>query len=252
MGPGSRHRYLQGYEQRASLSARLSVPQAPMGVGQRLWFRFSWLVLAVFFKGLNHLKISGSEHVPAGGGVLFAANHLSIFDTLLIPWVNIAAVSLEVVWAPAKAELFDLPVVNHLITSWGAFPVHRGGGDMRAMRRLLDLMRREKVMLFPEGTRSIDGKLGPANRAVGKLIYIARPIVIPTALVGTDRLLAKGRRVPRLFTDLEVRFGQPLDLQRYYRAENTKATAQAIAHTVMRSIARLRGEEDTWLATFPA
>jgi 1-acyl-sn-glycerol-3-phosphate acyltransferase len=251
MRPASSHHHLEGYEQRAPSPVMLTVPQAPMGLSQRLWFRFSWLVLAVFFKGLNHLKISGSEHVPAGGGVLLAANHLSIFDTLLIPWVNIATVRLEVVWAPAKAELFDVPLVNRIITSWGAFPVHRGGGDMRAMRRLLDLMQREKVMLFPEGTRSTDGGLGAANRTVGRLIYLARPIVIPTALVGTDRLLAKGRLVPHLFSDLEVRFGLPLDLQGFYQAENTKATAQAIAYTVMQSIARLRGEEETWLAKFP-
>jgi 1-acyl-sn-glycerol-3-phosphate acyltransferase len=227
-------------------------PQASMSLGQRLWFRVSWLMLAVLFKGLNRLKISGAEHVPAGGGVLLAANHLSIFDTLLIPWANIASVRLEVVWAPAKAELFDIPLLNRLITSWGAFPVQRGGGDMRAIRRLLDLMRREKVMLFPEGTRSADGGLGTANRVVGKLIYLARPIVIPTALIGTDRLLAKGHLIPHLFSELEVRFGPPLDLQGYFQAEDAKATAQAIAHTVMRSIARLRGEEDTWLARFPA
>ncbi len=53
--------------------------------------------------------------------MLLAANHLSIFDTLLIPWVNIAKVQLEVVWAPAKAELFDIPIINHIIASWGAF-----------------------------------------------------------------------------------------------------------------------------------
>ena len=53
-------------------------------------------------------------------------------------------------------------------------------------------MRREKVMLFPEGTRSVDGCLGRGNRAVGKLIYLAQPIVIPTAILGTDRLFAKG------------------------------------------------------------
>jgi 1-acyl-sn-glycerol-3-phosphate acyltransferase len=248
----SRNHHLEGYAPTAPSPAICDAPQAPLGVSQRLWFRCSWVMLAVFFKGLNHLKISGSEHVPSGGGVLLAANHLSIFDTLLIPWVNIATVRLEVVWAPAKVELFDIPLINRIIKSWGAFPVHRGGGDLRAMRRLLDLMQREKVMLFPEGTRSADGRLGAANRIVGKLIYLARPVVIPTALVGTDRLLAKGRMVPHLFSDLEVRFGPPLGLQRYYQAEDTKATAQAIAHTVMRSIARLRGEEETWLARFPA
>lgn len=229
----------------------MSLPPG-MSLGKRAWFGASWLALGLFFAGFNRLKITGAEHVPPGGGVLLAANHLSIFDTLLIPWANIAQRRLEVVWAPAKAELFEIPLINRLIVSWGAFPVQRGGRDLRAMRRLVDLMRREKVMLFPEGTRSANGWLGMGNRAVGKLIYLARPVVIPTAILGTDRLLAKGRFVPRLFSELEVRFGPPLDLERYYAAEDTKATAEAIVHLVMRSIARLRGEEEMWLRRFPA
>jgi 1-acyl-sn-glycerol-3-phosphate acyltransferase len=113
-------------------------------------------------------------------------------------------------------------------------------------------MQHDKVMLFPEGTRSTDGWMGRGNRAVGKLIYHARPVVIPTAILGTDQLLAKGRIVPRLFSQVEVRFGRAVDLERLYQADDSKATAAAIVHTVMRQIARLRGEEDRWLAKFPA
>ncbi|HSF33241.1 MAG TPA: lysophospholipid acyltransferase family protein [Candidatus Tectomicrobia bacterium] len=226
--------------------------KAVMSCGKRVWFRLSWLALGTFLAGLNRLKITGVEHVPAGGGVLLAANHVSIFDTLLVPWVNIAKVRVEVVWAPAKAELFDIPIINRIIASWGAFPVQRGGRDIGAMRRLVELMRCEKVMLFPEGTRSADGQLGKGNRAVGKLIYLARPIVIPTAILGTERLLAKGGIVPRLFSTLEVRFGPPLDLARHYAAPGTKATAEAITSDLMRSIARLRGEEAMWVKRFLA
>jgi len=226
--------------------------QQSMSLGKRVWFGFSWLALGAFFAGLNRLQVTGAEHVPPGGGVLLAANHLSIFDTLLIPWVNIAKVRLEVIWAPAKAELFNIPVLSHIIASWGAFPVQRGGRDVRAMRHLVELMQHEKVMLFPEGTRSVDGGLGRGNRVVGKLIYLARPLVIPTAILGTDRLLAKGRLLPRLFSKLEVRFGPPLDLENYYAAKDTKATAEALMSSVMRSIARLRGEEAMWLKRFPA
>jgi hypothetical protein len=57
--------------------------------------------------------------------------------------------------------------------------------------------------------------------------------------------------VPRLFSKLEVRFGPPLDLERYYAAEDTKTTAEAITHVVMRGIAQLRGEEEMWLRRFP-
>ena len=68
--------------------------QQSMSLGQRLWFGFSWVALGVFLAGLNRLKIVGAEHVPPGGGVLLVANHLSIVDTLLIPWVNMAKVRL--------------------------------------------------------------------------------------------------------------------------------------------------------------
>jgi 1-acyl-sn-glycerol-3-phosphate acyltransferase len=252
MMAGRDHEHVCGFRRDRAQPGEMVCSQQPMSLGKRAWFGFSWLALGAFLAGLNRLEITGAEHVPPGGGVLLAANHLSIFDTLVIPWVNIAKVRLEVVWAPAKAELFAIPVINHIIASWGAFPVQRGGRDVHAMRRLVELMRREKVMLFPEGTRSADGWLGPGNRVVGKLIYLARPTVIPTAILGTDRLLAKGRLIPRVFSKLEVRFGPPLDLERYYAAEDSKATAEAIMFVVMRSIARLRDEEAMWLKRFPA
>lgn len=252
MTPAARHDEPRQEEIPAQRAAMITMPSAPMTLGQRAWFRFSWLMLGLFLAGLNRLKVSGAEHIPPGGGVLFAANHLSIFDTLLIPWINIAKVRLEIVWAPAKAELFAIPLVRDIIASWGAFPVARSGRDIRGMRRLVDLLRREKVMLFPEGTRSSDGYMGRGNRAVGKLIYLAQPIVIPTAILGTDQLLAKGHLVPRLFSRIEVRFGPALNLEQHYHADDTKATAEAIVYSVMRHIARLRGEEDRWLAKFPA
>jgi 1-acyl-sn-glycerol-3-phosphate acyltransferase len=252
MMAGRDHEHARGFRRDRAQPGAMVSSQQPMSLGKRAWFGFSWLVLGAFLAGLNRLKITGAEHVPPGGGVLLAANHLSIFDTLVIPWVNIAKVRLEVVWAPAKAELFAIPVINHIIASWGAFPVQRGGRDVHAMRHLVELMRREKVMLFPEGTRSADGWLGRGNRVVGKLIYLARPTVIPTAILGTDRLLAKGRLLPRVFSKLEVRFGPPLDLERYYAAEDSKATAEAITFFVMHSIARLRDEEAMWLKRFPA
>src|SRR5688572_9412205 len=96
--------------------------QQPMSWMQRAWFGFSWATLGFLLAGCNRLRITGAEHVPAGGGVLLAANHRSIVDTLLIPWANLTKVKLEVVWAPAKAELFAIPLLNRLITSWGAFP----------------------------------------------------------------------------------------------------------------------------------
>jgi 1-acyl-sn-glycerol-3-phosphate acyltransferase len=172
--------------------------------------------------------------------VLFASNHLSLLDALLIPYTVMATQGPQIVWAPAKEELFRLPLIGRIITSWGAFPVRRGRSDLAAMRRIIMLLRSGKMMLFPEGTRSVDGRLGPGKRTVGKFIYEARPVVIPTVVYGTERILPKGAYVPRFRLPICVRYGQPLDLQRYYAFPNTKLTAEAIVQEVMEAIAALQ------------
>ncbi|GIX46657.1 MAG: hypothetical protein KatS3mg131_0868 [Candidatus Tectimicrobiota bacterium] len=105
------------------------------------------------------------------------------------------------------------------------------------MRRIVTHMQTEKVMLFPEGTRSRDGRLQRGNRTVGKLLYLARPIVIPTLVQGTETIassLLRRRPVVR------VRFGAPLDLTPLFAQPDTKETAQAIVDRVMQAIAALQ------------
>jgi 1-acyl-sn-glycerol-3-phosphate acyltransferase len=182
----------------------------------------------------------GAEHIPVQGGMIFVSNHLSMLDTLLIPWSVIAAKGAQVVWAPAKAELFALPLIGRIIASWGAFPVHRGRGDLRAMRRIIRHMQTDKVMLFPEGTRSRDGRLGVGKRAVGKLIYMARPVVVPVAVWGTNRVWPAGQRVPHFRVPIGVCYGKPLELQRLYALPDTAETTLAIVQEVMAAIAALR------------
>lgn len=207
--------------------------------GARLWFRLSYGLVGVFFRLIARLRIEGEEHIPSRGGVLLASNHLSVLDTLAIPYSVIVTRGPQIVWAPAKMELFRVPVVGRVLISWGAFPVRRGRADVRAMRRMIAHLQREKVMLFPEGTRSSDGQVHRGQRAVGKLIYAARPVVIPVAVWGTDRVWSQRaggawRRAP-----ITVRYGQPLDLQQFYRLPDTKATSEAIVAEVMQAIASL-------------
>jgi 1-acyl-sn-glycerol-3-phosphate acyltransferase len=193
----------------------------------------------MFLHLLCRVRIEGGEHIPVHGGVLLASNHLSMLDTLLIPYSVMAIQGMHIVWAPSKAELFRLPLLRHILASWGAFPVQRGRSDLRAIRRVITHMRTAQVMLFPEGTRSRDGRLGVGQRTVGKFIYMARPVVIPTAVWGTDRVLPPGQRWPRFRTPIGVRYGKPLDLQQYYDLPDTKETAMAIIGEVMRAIATL-------------
>jgi 1-acyl-sn-glycerol-3-phosphate acyltransferase len=140
-------------------------------------------------------------------------------------------------WAPAKEELFKKPLLRLIYTSWGAFPVKRKR-DVRAGRRLNDLLLDQKVMLFPEGTRHKDGQLGPGNRGVGKLIYDTRPTVIPTALIGLNYWT-----FPCFRQNAEVVFGTALDFSDLFQLEECKDTHLLIVDRVMQAIAALLADE---------
>ena len=205
----------------------------------RLWFTFSVQLVGIGLRLLYRIQVEGLEHLPRQGGVVIASNHISIFDTLLIPYTILLAQGCHIVWAPAKEELFRIPILRHLLASWGAFPVRRGKGDLRAMRQMISHMSTEKVMLFPEGTRSPDGRLQAGKRMVGKLMYQARPVVIPAAIQGTDALRPTGRLWPRWRPPVSIRYGPPVDVKRYYASPDNKETSEAIVQATMVAIAAL-------------
>ena len=198
---------------------------------RRFWVTFVATTIGLYASGCNRFRSQGSEHIPASGGVLFAANHISGYETVLLPWAILKKQPCQMIWAPAKEELFTHPFLRWFFLSLGAFPIKRGR-DMRATAVLSKLLKTEKVMLFPEGTRRPDGTLGKGNRGVGKLIYNARPIVIPVALSGLNHW-----RFPGFGQRGEARFGPPLDLSDLYLLDDYKETHQLIVERVMAAIA---------------
>lgn len=204
-----------------------------------LWLRVSGWAVGLFLFPFCRLRIHGLEHVPRQGGVVLASNHLSMFDTLVIPYSINRAHGPQVVWAPAKEELFRLSIVGFFLNSWGVFPIRRGKNDLRGIRRMLTHMRSGKMMLFPEGTRSRDGRLRAGNRMLGKIIYQAQPVVVPTLLIGTDRVWGSSRWWPRWRTPVSLRYGKPLDLRPYYQKPGSKENAEAIVKEIMGAIAAL-------------
>ncbi|ETX02586.1 MAG: hypothetical protein ETSY2_35240, partial [Candidatus Entotheonella gemina] len=207
----------------------------------RWWLRFSQQTVGRIIRLWCQVRIEGEAHIPLKGGVLLASNHISMLDALLIPYAVMETRGMQIVWSPAKEELFRIPVVGRVLLSWGSFPVRRGRGDLRTMRRIMTLLRDHRMMLFPEGTRSPDGRLQQGQRTVGKFIYHARPVVVPTVVSGTNRILPKGALLPVFRCPISVRFGPPLDLQHYYDQPDSKHTAAAIVQEVMQAIADLQG-----------
>jgi 1-acyl-sn-glycerol-3-phosphate acyltransferase len=196
-------------------------------------------VVKLFFRLCCQVHIEGREHIPSQGGVVLVSNHISVFDTVLLPYTVLAAQGMQIIWAPAKAELFRSRLLGSLLTSLGVFPVRRGQHDRQAMRRMISYMRTEKMMLFPEGTRSRDGRLHEGKRTVGKLIYAARPVVIPTAIIGTERIIPHLKSLVHGRARVSVHYGTPVALQHYYARPDTKETAVAIVQEVMGAIASL-------------
>lgn len=206
-----------------------------------LWVTFSAHVIGIYASILNNFRSKGGEHIPRHGGVLLAANHISAYETIFLPWAVVRLFPMSMLWAPAKEELFRKPFQRWLYSSWGAFPVRRGR-DLRAGKAINELLVDQRVMLFPEGTRHRDGRLGKGNRGVGKIIYDTRPTVIPTALVGLNHWKFPGLRQNGL-----VVFGAPLDFTDLYQQPDVKETHQLIADRVMAAIAELLKEEGAYV-----
>lgn len=200
---------------------------------RRFWATFASYVIGFYASFLNRFRICGAEHIPRHGGVLLASNHISGYETVFLPWAVMRRYPLQMVWAPAKEELFSNPFLGWLFRSWGAFPVKRGR-DVRAGKALNELLQTEKVMLFPEGTRNRDGVLGKGNRGVGKLIYDNRPAVVPTALSGLNRW-----KFPGIGQRGAVVFGPPLDFSDLFALEDCKETHLFIVERLMAAIADL-------------
>jgi 1-acyl-sn-glycerol-3-phosphate acyltransferase len=165
-----------------------------------------WLsraLLQPFFLVYFRLKRIGMEHIPKDGALIIASNHRSFMD----PWV-IGMMLRRPIYYVAKTELFHHRAVAWLLSSLGAFPVDRGGGDrgaMEAARRILE--RGDVVVIFPEGTRIRPGALGSPKRGVGRLALETGAPVVPVALIGTDAVRNGWRVRPR---KVSIRAGRPL------------------------------------------
>lgn len=180
-------------------------------------------------------RVVGGERVPTTGGALVAGNHLSGWDTLVVP-----AMLPRQMTFPAKAELFVARgpvswVVAKFVTAVGILPMDRAGGRASAtsMDVVLDALREGKVVgIFPEGTRSPDGRLYRGRTGVARLALSAGVPVIPVGLRNTR---PGWRRTV-------VTFGEPLDFSVYADAGNDRDVLRHVTDSVMAAIQELSGQ----------
>jgi 1-acyl-sn-glycerol-3-phosphate acyltransferase len=109
------------------------------------------------------------------------------------------------------------------------------------MKKITELMKKEKVMVFPEGTRSKMGELGKGNRMLGRLILEAKPVVVPVRIFGAEKILGTAQERPKPFHKVTVKFGSPINMQSFYGSEgNKKELSQKIVNAVMDAISQLK------------
>lgn len=193
-----------------------------------------WTLVRVLAKVFCACRVYGTENLPPSGGVILAGNHVSYLDP------PIAATSIwRRVRFVAKRELFSIPVFGALIAALGAFPIARGRVDREGLRTAERLLREGKVVLvFPEGTRSPNGRLQPPEPGLGLLALRTEAPVVPMALVGTEKALPFNSPILRP-AKITVRIGAPLRFPEYYGKPITRAAVNEVAALTMQAIAAM-------------
>jgi 1-acyl-sn-glycerol-3-phosphate acyltransferase len=203
------------------------------------WYRFCRFWFRVYFRLYHRGRVTHAERLPDTGGCLLAGNHVSFLDP---PFFGLGC--RRAAFFLARDTLFRNPVVGWLLRSWNCVPLRREGGDIGAMRTVLRLLGEGKaVVMFPEGTRSPDGRLQEARAGIGMIVARAGVPVVPMRIWGTERALPRGAWWPRP-ARVAVVFGEPFryplpDGFERMRGEELKALYQAIGREVMRRIAAL-------------
>jgi 1-acyl-sn-glycerol-3-phosphate acyltransferase len=208
------------------------------------WF-LKWVAIGPLLRMVFRPVVEGAEHIPDDGPAILASNHLSYADWLFMPLTLTRRVTFV-----AKAEYFTSPGIKgwfqrKFFSGAGQVPIDRSGataaeGALTSARKILadgDLFG-----IYPEGTRSHDGRLYRGKTGVARLALEMKVPVIPVAVVGTDVVAPPGRTFGTVVRPV-VRFGRPLDFSRYEGLESDRYILRSITDEIMYEIMRLSGQE---------
>jgi 1-acyl-sn-glycerol-3-phosphate acyltransferase len=210
-----------------------------------LSYRIGWTCFRAMYATYFRWRVFNAERVPLKGGVIIASNHASFLDPPLVG----SGLKRDINYL-ARESLFRFPGIGALLRSWNSVPVDRDGGGAKGLKAILArLLAGGGIILFPEGTRTQDGKLQPARSGIGLIVIKSQAPVVPVRTFGTFEAWGRNQKLPRP-RRVAVKYGEPMRFETL-RAEakncsklRLKEIYQQIADEVMAAIAKLEPRED--------
>lgn len=213
-------------------------------------YRAGWIFFRLVFRSYFRGRAFNRERVPLTGPVILASNHASFIDPPFIGCFLNRTINYL-----ARESLFRWPGVGWLLRSWQSVPVDREGGGAKGLKAILDrLLADGAILLFPEGTRTRDGKLQRARSGIGLTVIKSSAPVIPVRVFGSYEAYGRHMRFPKPFA-VSVKYGRPLHFRelrneaRQCGKARLKEIYQQVADEIMANIAKLEAFQDK--ETFP-
>jgi 1-acyl-sn-glycerol-3-phosphate acyltransferase len=214
-------------------------------------YLLGWIFFRALYKFYFGWRVCNPERVPLRGPVILASNHASFLDPPLVG----AGVRRGINYL-ARENLFRFPVLGWILHRWQVVPVDRDGAGAKGLKAILDrLLAGGAIIMFPEGTRTPDGRLQPARSGIGLTVIKSVAPVVPVRVFGTFEAYCRHSRFPRPCRTVIVKYGRPMLFEKL-RAEakscskqRLKEIYQQVADEIMRGIAALEPCEDK--DTFP-
>ena len=205
----------------------------------RMAYRILKVVLTPLFRFFWRVRVEGLENVPAEGAAILASNHLAVLDSFFLPLMLRRRITFV-----AKAEYFEKKTTAWFFRAAGQIPIKRGGGQasLAALEAAKEVLGRGELFgIYPEGTRSPDGRLYKGHTGVARLALQCQVPVLAVAMIGTREIQTIGRVMPRCFMPVTVRVSAPMT---FGAADQTDPLSlRHITDEIMFEIRELSGQE---------
>ena len=209
------------------------------------YFILKTFVLGPLLRVLFRPWVRGLENIPATGPVILASNHLSFSDSIFLPLQSRRPVVFL-----AKSEYFTGKGIKGALTRWffkstGQLPIDRSGGKASeaSLNTGLSVLAQGQVLgIYPEGTRSPDGRLYRGRTGIARMVLEAKVPVVPVAMIDTEKVQPIGKRFPRI-RRIGIVVGTPLDFSRFDGMEGDRIVLRAVTDEIMYELRKLSGQE---------